>query len=299
MNTQQIDYFLMVADSKSSTAAAQKLYVSQPAVSRMIAALENELGCELFDRHDHKAAVLTPAGKLFYDTFRQTRQIISSTIQKAHELAGKESGTFRLGVRSGLDVSIFVASLLKQVSLRYPDIALQIDSYELSELRAALMSKQIDGAILMEDQLYPIKDIETQPLWECPRILLYSRRHPLAEQGALTPKVFQDTPFLVVEDAQVEMWVTRYLENYGFKPKVVQVPNVESMVMGIESLQGVGIMAGISRLRTNTEFGFLPVDSYSRIVLAWLSYCSNPLLTILRKEAAAIAPPLSKEAEAA
>lgn len=105
MNTLQIDYFLMIADSESFTAAAQKLHVSQPAVSRVIAALENELGCVLFDRRNHKAAVLTPAGRMFYDTFHQIRQSISDTIQKVNELTETKSGTFSIGVRSGLDIS--------------------------------------------------------------------------------------------------------------------------------------------------------------------------------------------------
>lgn len=288
MNMLQIDYFLMVADSGSFTAAAQKLFVSQPAVSRVIAALESELDCSLFDRRDRKAVSLTPAGKLFYDTFRQVRQSIADTVQQAHKLNGLQSGAFHLGVRNGLNVSMLAAELLERFSQNYPGIALQINSYEHQELRSALADRHVDGAIIMEDQLYPMKDIETMLLWDAPRLLLYSRRHPLAGQKGLSPVSFRDTPFLAVEDTQSELWVNRYCESYGFKPKVVQVPSVEAMIMGIASLQGVGIMAGTSRLRTNTEFRYVELDSRSHIVLAWLSYCSNPVLEIVKNEVALI-----------
>lgn len=294
MNTLQIDYFLMIADSESFTAAAQKLHISQPAVSRVIAALENELGCVLFDRQNHKAAVLTPAGRMFYDTFHQIRQSISDTIQKVNELTETKSGTFSIGVRSGLDISMLVAKLLERFSQRYPGITIQIDSYEHQELRSALSNYRIDAAIIMEDQLYPMKDIKTHLLWDSPRLLLYSRRHPLACQEGLTPASFRDTLFLAVEDSQSELWVSRYCESYGFKPKVVQVPSVEAMIMGIASLQGVGIFAGMSRVRTNTEFGYLRLDSNSRIVFAWLPYCSNPLLDIIKHELTLVAASLSE-----
>ena len=69
MNELQIQYFFAVADCGGYTQAAQDLFVSQPAISKQIAALEEELGVTLFERG--KQTRLTESGRLFYDCFQR------------------------------------------------------------------------------------------------------------------------------------------------------------------------------------------------------------------------------------
>ena len=291
MNTLQIDYFLMVADSESFTAVAQKLCVSQPAISRVIAALERELGCTLFDRSDRKAITLTPAGKLFCDTFRHIRQCISDTTQAVQNLNDKAAGSLCLGIRAGLNMLPIIPSLLERFARSYPNIALRIDAYDFQELRTALRDGRVDAIINTTDSLFPLEDIELQPIALSPRILLYAKKHPLAGQEALAPQDFRDVPFLAVSDTQAELRVQQYCQDYGFKPRVAFVPNVESMLAGVQDLQGVAIMDSTSRARVNPEFGYIQLKSFNRIVLAWLSYCRNPLLSILKTEIGSISKP--------
>ena len=66
MELRQLNYFIAISDAKSFTRAAEKLYVSQPALTGQINALENELGMKLFDR-TNKFVQLTPAGEVFSD----------------------------------------------------------------------------------------------------------------------------------------------------------------------------------------------------------------------------------------
>ena len=65
MELRQLNYFIAISDAKSFTRAAEKLYVSQPALTGQINTLENELGMKLFDR-TNKSVQLTPAGEVFY-----------------------------------------------------------------------------------------------------------------------------------------------------------------------------------------------------------------------------------------
>ena len=69
MNLIQIRYFVSVADNMSFTQAAKKLYISQPSISKQVAALEDELGIKLF-RRTGKAPQLTSAGELLYHDFK-------------------------------------------------------------------------------------------------------------------------------------------------------------------------------------------------------------------------------------
>ncbi|MFR5701755.1 MAG: LysR family transcriptional regulator [Eubacterium ramulus] len=72
MNDLQIEYFLAAARNMSFSRAAQELFVSQPAISRQILALEQELGCPLFERLN-RGIMLTANGEMFYDFFERYR----------------------------------------------------------------------------------------------------------------------------------------------------------------------------------------------------------------------------------
>ena len=76
MELRQLEYFRTVADMKNLTKAAQMLYISQPALSKSITALEDELGEALFERRNRKM-MLTPSGQLFY------RRICRSSVTAA------------------------------------------------------------------------------------------------------------------------------------------------------------------------------------------------------------------------
>ncbi len=79
MTSLQILYFLTAADCMSFSQTSERLYVSQPAVSRQIKLLEQELGCRLFDRTRKNSIQLTPAGLCFRMPFLKFRR---STIRR-------------------------------------------------------------------------------------------------------------------------------------------------------------------------------------------------------------------------
>jgi DNA-binding transcriptional LysR family regulator len=94
MRLEQLRLFQEVADLKSFTLAAKRLYVSQPSISQQIAALERELGFRLFMR-DSKKVVLTPAGSFFYEAAARELNNFNEVIAQAKSISegGKEDGT--------------------------------------------------------------------------------------------------------------------------------------------------------------------------------------------------------------
>lgn len=91
MTIQQIQYFLMAAEKMSFTETAKVMYVSQPAVSRQISLLEEEIGLELF-RRNKSTLQLTGAGErlavFFSKTFQEYREIRNELKTDAHKLSG-------------------------------------------------------------------------------------------------------------------------------------------------------------------------------------------------------------------
>ena len=285
MNDLQIDYFLAVADSGSFTRAAQKFYISQPAISRVISALERELGFPLFDRTNRRTT-LTSAGKLFYEAFCQSKQLIAAAVQAAQSINSDESGTIQLGLLSGLDFSSLILNLDERFARTYPNITMNTVFSDFQELRNSLENGRADAILTIEDSLPRMPQAQTRILAESFRLLLYAKRHPLAGNDGLTPWDFRAERFLVVMDENPHAGdlVTQYCAPYGFSPRLLTVPNIDSLVAGVQNLQGVAIVDGWSRERTNAAFGYLPLNSANRIVLAWLPTCSNPLFPLFLNE---------------
>ena len=85
MTIQQIEYFLLVAELNSFSKAAERAYVSQPAISKQITLLEKEMEMTLFDRR-YRKATLTPPGKLIYEMLTRHRTEYNITCNEAKRL---------------------------------------------------------------------------------------------------------------------------------------------------------------------------------------------------------------------
>ena len=101
MLQQRIQTFLEVANCLSFSTAARNLYISQQAVTKQIASLEQELGLRLFYRTTRQVT-LTPAGSLLRDSFTQINRQIRSDIRKARELNSSGKSLLRVGFLSSL-----------------------------------------------------------------------------------------------------------------------------------------------------------------------------------------------------
>lgn len=109
----QIQYFLKTAACMNFSQAAKELYVTQPSVSRQIKLLEQELGCQLFDRTRKNAIRLTPAGIVFQDAFSQMQTIYSRAAETAQSLTNHYPMQLKIGIGSGWDISMTCPSLYK------------------------------------------------------------------------------------------------------------------------------------------------------------------------------------------
>ena len=119
MLQQRIQTFLEVANCLSFSTAAKNLYVSQQAVTRQIAALEQELGLRLFYRTTRQVA-LAPAGSFLRDAFSQLNRQISDSIRKARELDASGKSLLRVGFLSCLSRKDIILPITDFLARVYP-----------------------------------------------------------------------------------------------------------------------------------------------------------------------------------
>lgn len=288
MTSQQIEYFLAVARNLSFTKAAEELYVTQPAISRQVSALEADLGFTLFDRASRKTA-LTAEGELFYRFFQKYSDSLAATIQQARELTGSQVGSISMGHLSGWNLSGFLPKLIARFNTAYPNVSVNIESRGFKNLLSSLRNDKVDVILTLDVTIDRDPDWAIQPLTEIPRILLYPAVRQRTDGERMTPADFKDDVFWVVGDDEVPRaseLVRSYCAPYGFEPKIRTVPNIESMLTALQNGLGVAIMDSWQRDRTNDEFRYLTLNSSHLVSLAWRKSNTNPTIPLFINEIA-------------
>jgi DNA-binding transcriptional LysR family regulator len=184
MTYDQIVAFLAVAGEGSFTAASFALHKSQPAVSKLVRNLEEELGIELFDRDKYRAT-LTDAGRLFYE--RAASVIESTEALKSYgaELAGSIEPTVRLAIEAVTPLGP-VMQILCAVQERYPAVRIELSTERLAGAADALREGRADLVVAtklgMDSGKLEVARFRTV------RILPVARAdHPLAVAGVPIP----------------------------------------------------------------------------------------------------------------
>lgn len=231
MVSKQDEYFLTIAECGSISRAAQKLYLTQPALSGSLKRLEESLGVQLFSR-DASPLQLTQAGELYYRYVRENRERERTLRQALGRLEREPSGTVRVGLNFWRS-SLVLPRVLPGFHQAYPLIQVEPLEGSHQELAAQLEQGRLDFALLHRPNPYP--QFPFQHLQYERLLLLVHREAPAlaALPPALTAQepshlsweelaVFQDTPFFLLQKGQNLREQSDYIfSTAGFQPRVL------------------------------------------------------------------------------
>lgn len=281
MNDLQIDYFLAVARHLSFTKAARELFVSQPAISRQILALEDELGYTLFER-TNKSVSLTETGEMFYRFFTDYKTELNNIKVHAQLITESRQRVLRLGIVNNWDVSPFFLTAMERFGNAHEQVLVQLFSYDVNEMENALTSDAVDMIMTIDPMISETKGISFMPLGQVPRVLLYSAAHPNGSKKHVTPADFAGDTFLVVTEREHSFYgedlVRGFCRPYGFVPKVLAVNSTDSMLAGIQCHLGVAIVDEWSREIHHPDFRFIRLESSHQVRLMWKTKWEDPVI---------------------
>ncbi|GCE28839.1 HTH-type transcriptional regulator GltC [Dictyobacter alpinus] len=238
MEFHQLTYFLAAAQTQNFRRAAELSLVAQSALSRQIAALEDELGVELFTRHK-KRVTLTPAGEEFALHVRNAMEQLQEGQQLLSELQAGHRGTIQLGCIESLATS-FLPALFATFHQQYPNVRLKVRVNHTDELVTSVEQGEIElGLILdprMQSELLIIKELFRQPLH-----LLVAAQHPLSQQKSVTLSQAIAEPFLLLDQTSRMGQITKRIfvqRGLPMQP-LVEIESVEGLKEMVR--QGIGV----------------------------------------------------------
>jgi DNA-binding transcriptional LysR family regulator len=211
MTLVQLRHLISLAQSGSFTKSAEALFLTQPALSRSIRALEDELGQPLFDRVGRRS-VLTPFG---VDALQRARQLVFD----ADDLAGSgkqmrdgRAGRVRIGLGSGPG-AMLMTPLLKTMATSHPTVHLDIARGHTDVLIRRLRERELDALVVDARSLTPAPDLRVASLVEMRGAFMVRADHPLTRwKGPLRFDALRQFPIAStpLSDEVARILVERY-----------------------------------------------------------------------------------------
>ena len=184
MTLVQLRHLIELAANGSFSQSAIKLHLTQPALSRSIRALEDELGQSLFDRVGRKNE-LTSFGLQIVQRARVLVDEANELCQTSAQLQNGELGKLRIGMGSGPG-AMLMTPLLKLMATNYPKAHLNISRGSTALLAQALRERLLDALIVDVRSLQPSSDLKIEALQEMTGAFMCRPGHPLAKKSRVT-----------------------------------------------------------------------------------------------------------------
>lgn len=194
MDIQNIRAFLMVAESQSFSRAAEKLFISQPAISKRISTLEFALDCQLFDRLG-KNVQLTQAGEALIPSYQRILAELDETERIISTLRTQVSGQLKFGTSHHIGLHR-LPPVLRKYSDRFPEVELDIQFMDSEQAAALILKGNIELALItLPDSIK--KPLTTIPVWADPMKCVVAKDHVLAKQKMVTRKQLSNHGVLI------------------------------------------------------------------------------------------------------
>lgn len=193
MTLRNLNIFLAVYETGSTTAASEKLYLAQPSISVAIAELEKEYGVPLFERGGRRLTV-TENGELFYQYARHILDLCTEMDDRMQGLA--EAGTLRIGASVTIG-NYYLPGYVRQMKGRCPRTVIRAFIENTGTLETMLLANQLDAAILEGEVASP--SLAWEEIGHDHLSMICSPEHPLARHAGVAPQVLCMQDFLLRE----------------------------------------------------------------------------------------------------
>lgn len=244
MELTQLRGFLEVARTRSFTRAAEKLFLTQPALSLQVKALEEALGEALFERQG-KQLLLTSAGRILLERSEQVLALVEQTEQEISALQGLQAGRLTIGTTES-NCLYLLPDLIHFFREKFPNIELRFVNRPSAEVALLVVEGRVDFGLATLPILDPRLKTETL-VWR-EDVAVCSPQHPLSQNYAVgLPELVQHPLILPEKSSHSRLLLDQMLAKAGLIPRtVMELSGLEVIKRFIELDLGVSILPGFT-----------------------------------------------------
>ncbi|MFC9390466.1 LysR family transcriptional regulator [Streptomyces venezuelae] len=290
VHVRELRYFVAVAEELHFTRAAERSYVSQPALSKQIRSLERQLGAPLFDR-DRRGVALTPAGTALLPHARAVLAAWESGHEAVRRARQAERGTLVVGMSTSPGRGGLLPAIRSRFTAAHPEAVLKLRQVAWEDPTAGLADGSSDVAFvwlpLLGEERFRWVVVAAEP-----RLVALPESHPLAARERLDFADLLDEPFLALPATGPELrdhWLA--LDARGGRPPVIgaEIASADEAYEALVGGLGVCLVAaGNAPLLARDGVVTRPVDGVTPtyFVLAWRADDTRPLVAAYARAAA-------------
>ncbi|NIB41338.1 LysR family transcriptional regulator [Pseudomaricurvus alkylphenolicus] len=236
MDTQHLKAFLTVAQLSSFTLAAEQLHLTQPAISKRIASLEQQLNCKLFDRIGRDIH-LTEAGRALLPRARTILQTVKDTEQALSNLSGHISGTLKLATSHHIGLH-HLPQVLKYFTREHPEVVLELEFLDSEKAYSAVQRGEVELAMIT---LSPEDTDNTTAtvLWPDPLAFVAAPDHPLTNEPNCELKNLSQYPAILPDPLTYTTQLIR--KRFDAKRLPLQTTMATNYLETIKMLVSIGL----------------------------------------------------------
>ena len=223
MDIRQLNYFVQVADCGSYSLASQKLFISQPALSKAIKNIEDEMGFTFFYTCQRKQK-LTDAGQAFYEKAVKLLESYDELIKVTYLEEQIDKGHLNIGLSMAAGPALFT-HIFPKFRKMYPQITFSVTEKETSILKDAILRKEIDLAYIDLNHIKEPEDTDNFDVYDliCSEmVVVVSSDNPMASKEQMRYEELDGKPVILFDGGkESSSQVENDMRNLGVKPEVV------------------------------------------------------------------------------
>ena len=286
IDLRQLRYFQAVAEELHFGRAAARLAIAQPALSRQIQQIEQELGTPLLRRTQRRVELL-PAGALLLERSRAIQQELARTLTDVRRTGAGELGRLAVGFIHSSTYGL-LPSIVGRFRQLYPAIELELHEMPITVQHGALLRGTIDVGLL---RVQPAPaELEVVPVLSDPFVLALPASHPLAQRSRVRLRSVAQDPFVMFAEQGAPLLndrVQALCRQAGFTPDVVQHATQIHTVIGLVGAGlGVAVVPASGRNLHPREVRFVQIADKAEpvhVALAWRRGHDTPAARSFRR----------------
>lgn len=278
LTLKQFQYFIKIVEEGSFTAASEKLFIAQSALSRQIKLLEEEIDFQLFDRTDKKIK-LTTAGEVFYKKIKDNMHYLNEIIGFSKNIAEGKNRQIKIAHSSSIIMDDKKVQILKEISLA-KHINFEINTLSSEHQILALMSGEIDIGLIRPPVRHTLDEINVVKLYEEPLMVAVHVDHAkFANKQEIQIKDLKDEYFVSTPHSKrggLSYLVSNLCVGAGFWPKaaVIQSRKLSQLQLVAANL-GISIVPQEFKQILPKNVKLIPLENKNLLSEVVLAYRAN------------------------